>query len=114
MEVLNTPESQSKLAQALQQMSAALEILDDLDAPGEVGSHLDLAICRLEQHLGLDSPATTGAGALFVSLEEELLAIPMTSQLQCAWNSHQSDTVPGSDTPAPAGSGVDDSSPLLG
>jgi hypothetical protein len=86
MEVLDTLECKSKLAQALRQMSAALNILDDLEVPGEVSTHLDLAICRLEQCLGLDSPPANGAGALYATLEEEFLASSATSELPCPWN----------------------------
>lgn len=38
---------------ALDQMRSSLEILDECGSPGDVGAHLDLAIARLEQHLGL-------------------------------------------------------------
>ena len=48
-----------KLNIALSHMTAALETLDSSSAPPEVGAHLDLAICRLndiiEHNLGIDS-----------------------------------------------------------
>jgi hypothetical protein len=34
-------------------MAEALRILDECDAPGEIGADLDLAVARLESHLGL-------------------------------------------------------------
>lgn len=40
-----------RLKEALDHMTEALEILDITGAPGNVGSHLDLAICRLEEVL---------------------------------------------------------------
>ncbi len=49
MRLLHTPESKLKLSEALRQMSDALDILDDLGAPGEIGTSLDLAVARLEQ-----------------------------------------------------------------
>lgn len=36
-------------------MKAALEELDRANAPGDIGSHLDLAICRLEELLVSES-----------------------------------------------------------
>lgn len=47
--------SRRQLSLALGEMKEALRILDELGAPGEIGSHLDLAIARLEKQLG-DEP----------------------------------------------------------
>jgi len=44
----------AELPEALARMSEALRILDAAGAPGEIGSHLDLAIARLEEQLGID------------------------------------------------------------
>lgn len=41
------------LSAALAKMTGALRILDKAGAPGDIGSHLDLAIARLEERLGL-------------------------------------------------------------
>jgi hypothetical protein len=38
--------------EALRLMQSALEILDDSEAPGDAGSHLDVAISRLERLVG--------------------------------------------------------------
>ena len=46
------PDPKLLWTKALQHMECALEILDETDAPAQVGSHLDLAICRLENVLG--------------------------------------------------------------
>jgi len=43
---------QQRLSVALAEMVDAIGILDRLDAPGDIGSHLDLAIARLERELG--------------------------------------------------------------
>ena len=32
---------------ALTHMETALDVLDSIDAPGEIGAHLDTALCRL-------------------------------------------------------------------
>lgn len=44
-------------------MEAALDLLDQTDAPGEIGAYLDLCICRLRDaapHLNLvDRPTAT-------------------------------------------------------
>jgi hypothetical protein len=39
---------QNALQTALRDMKAALAILDNAEAPADVGAHLDLAISRLE------------------------------------------------------------------
>lgn len=73
MELLRTPEKQIKLSQARRLMSEALDVLDELGKTGDVGSHLDLALCRLENHLGVDAPGMGGARQLRAALERELL-----------------------------------------
>lgn len=40
-----------KLAKALSQMESALKLLDQTDAPHDIGAHLDMAICRLRDRL---------------------------------------------------------------
>jgi hypothetical protein len=40
------------LRDALTRMEEALEILDNLAAPGDIGAHLDLAVNRLRQEIG--------------------------------------------------------------
>jgi len=40
-----------KLKQALHSMEAALQLLDEADAPADLGAHLDMAICRLNELL---------------------------------------------------------------
>jgi hypothetical protein len=72
MRLLSTAESKLELSRALRMMNAALEILDEIDAPGDVASHLDLAICRLEKSLGMDSHPPTGIQNLVSQLEIEL------------------------------------------
>lgn len=39
------------LAEALGQLQKALELLDEADAPADIGAHVDLAICRLGERL---------------------------------------------------------------
>lgn len=38
-------------SEALEILKRALELFDSADAPADIGAHLDLAICRLEEHL---------------------------------------------------------------
>ena len=45
-----------KLTEASSLMKRALSLLDEADAPGEVGCHLDLAICQLETVLAARAP----------------------------------------------------------
>jgi hypothetical protein len=44
-----TSHSDEMLAEALLYMQHALQLLDDAGAPGDIGAHLDLAICRLTE-----------------------------------------------------------------
>lgn len=40
-----------RLEKALSCMQSALQLLDEADASAEIGAHLDLAICRLQDRL---------------------------------------------------------------
>ena len=44
------------LEQALAQLRMALQLLDNVQAAREIGAHVDLAICRLEEVLGQGIP----------------------------------------------------------
>jgi hypothetical protein len=55
---------QQQLSRALTQMTEALHILDELVAPGELGSHLDLAIAKLGDELGLENHMPVSIEAL--------------------------------------------------
>lgn len=72
MRLLATSEANQKLNEALAHMSEALSILDRLDAPGEIGSHLDLAIARLESVLGPRCESVTAVQQLMEELEREM------------------------------------------
>ena len=63
-------QSQPQLTKALEQMTAALAILDEVEAPGEIGATLGLAVARLRQILGHDG--NSGMDALFSQLPDEL------------------------------------------
>lgn len=60
--LMSSPESRSRtdeeplLGQALDLMARALNLLDEGNAPAEIGCHLDLAICRLADALGRARP----------------------------------------------------------
>lgn len=88
MQVLSTPEGQIKLTSACRLMNEALDILDELGEAGDVGSHLDLAIARLENHLGFDSPGVSGTLALKAALEDELSTRSATAATRCPWELH--------------------------
>lgn len=75
MRLLHTPESKLKLSEALRQMSETLDILDGLDAPGAIGTSLDLAIARLEEFLTGEVNSTPRAQNLFDQLEIELASV---------------------------------------
>lgn len=50
----------SSLAQALDLMKTALQLLDEGRAPPDIGAHLDLAICRLSETLDRPWPNPVG------------------------------------------------------
>lgn len=39
------------LLEAASLMTSALALLDEADAPADIGAHLDLAVCRLKRYL---------------------------------------------------------------
>ena len=84
MELLRTPEALMNLSQARRLMAEALEIFDQVGETGEVGTHLDLALCRLENHLGVDAPGMGGAQELRAALERELMA-SSTQSAELPW-----------------------------
>ena len=76
MRLIPTPESRLELARAARLMARALDILDEVRAPGEIGSMLDLAMVRLERCLDHDDRATAGVKTLMAQLEREFAAAP--------------------------------------
>ena len=48
------PKSVDADLEALDLMSAALKILDECNSPGDIGAHLDFAVARLREHMGLE------------------------------------------------------------
>ena len=54
-------------------LTAPLDILDDFGETGDIGTHLDLALCRLENHLGVNTAGIGGAQELRAALERELV-----------------------------------------
>lgn len=69
--------SRRQLSRALGEMKEALRILDELEAPGEIGSHLDLAIARLEKQLGDEPRATPDDAFIAASLAIDAHAIDL-------------------------------------
>jgi hypothetical protein len=49
--------SAHQFSEALRLLTEALALLDEADAPADIGAHLDLAIYRLEEHAKLDLAA---------------------------------------------------------
>ena len=79
MRFITTPEHRLGLESAVRLMSEALAVLDELDAPGEIGSMLDLAVARLEKFRDQDDQAMTGVKAMMCQLEEEFAAAAATA-----------------------------------
>jgi hypothetical protein len=65
-------------ADALQHMQSAMRILDDTRAPDEIGPHLDLAMCRLEEAMGR-SKSDNSIQSLHQELEAAFLATDQTT-----------------------------------
>lgn len=70
---LLTPQSRLLLTKALELMNAALEILDEIDAPGEIGATLDLAIAKIRKALGRDEGGEIGMEELFLQVHDEMM-----------------------------------------
>ena len=56
--------NKESLELALAKMQSALEILDELDAPADIGAHLDLAISRLIGSFSQDVDRSTPQATL--------------------------------------------------
>lgn len=54
--------NQEKLEKALICMQSALQLLDDANAPDDIGAHLDMAACRLKDALSGVSGVEVGPG----------------------------------------------------
>jgi hypothetical protein len=85
MKILITPESRLKLAEALRLMSQALGLLDELDCTGEIDSHLDLAICRLERQLGLHHEDSLRPLGTLAAVDLEPGTAAPADLKPCAW-----------------------------
>ena len=48
---MQSSDEQQQLLSALGHMETALKLLDEVDAPADIGAHLDLALCRLRERL---------------------------------------------------------------
>lgn len=75
MDVIDRSSTKAIWVEALQHMLSALDMLDETGAPGDVGSHLDLAICRLEKALGHDDRNNT-VKSLRTELERAFISPP--------------------------------------
>jgi hypothetical protein len=87
MRLIETPEAKLRLSDALRQMSDALGILDEVNAPAEIGNTLDLAVARLEQYLGTGSHRRSAGLSLFEQLQRELAVItPSEPEKPIPWD----------------------------
>lgn len=65
-------QTRPELQKALRLMTDALDILDDLRAPGVIGSTLDIAIARLEEVLGHGDHEENDLETLNIQVKREL------------------------------------------
>ena len=86
---MSSPENRDakmKLSGALRQMSDALAILDEVDAPASITNALDLAVARLEQLLGDRMHRQKPDQSIFEQLERELASThPNNLDIPCLW-----------------------------
>lgn len=73
MRLLTSPDAMVGLAEALGNMSNALFILDELDAPGEIATSLDLAIGRLSRLLRQGPEERAPVHRMLEKLEREFV-----------------------------------------
>jgi len=76
MRLLTTPDSDLRLSDALGHMAEALAILDELDAPGEIGSMLDHAIEKLKIAGGQGERSSSNVQLLIEQLDREMSTMP--------------------------------------
>lgn len=87
MRLITTSDSRLELSKALQLMTEALDLLDEIDAPGEIGSMLDLAVSRLERFLDRDDQTANRVQTLMSQLEREFSAASANSGFKPSpWN----------------------------
>jgi hypothetical protein len=82
---MNDLAQQPKLADALARMTAALRILDESGAPGEISNHLDLAIARLEERLGLEKAVPPSEGEYFRPIGDVPSGYEAIDNPECVW-----------------------------
>jgi hypothetical protein len=80
MRGITNQQTRLELQNAFRLMTDALDILDDLHAPGVIGSTLDLAIVRLAEVLGRSDHEENGLETLNSQLERELSTGPISSE----------------------------------
>jgi hypothetical protein len=82
MDLIENSQPASQWNEALVHMRGALDILDQSNAPADIGSHLDLAVSRLEEALH-GKPPTTFVDQLREEMQR-LLDTTDTEQLEIA------------------------------
>ena len=75
MPLMDTPQKRGNLARALRLMGQALDILDRANAPGAIGSTLDLAAARLQGLLDEGDGAPGNAPMTMAELERDAGAL---------------------------------------
>ena len=74
MALFTDPRPTDQWNEALEHMEMALKILDETQAPDDIGPHLDLAMCRLEVALGRN-PSENSVQSLRQELEDAFLTV---------------------------------------
>jgi len=78
---------QGQLSEALARMNEALRILDGMGAPGDIGGHLDLAIARLEERVGVKTPVPDSFGDdRSPTVKEGSFDADLAGDATCAWD----------------------------
>src|SRR6476646_6843040 len=96
MTIKGTDEVSPKREEARLLMERALALLDETDAPAEIGAHLDLAICSLRETIGEASARSGPARLTEQRLPQDSCAWPMSHAplVRARSGGHQADRSP--------------------
>jgi hypothetical protein len=79
MPLFTDPCTTSEWSEALEHMQSAMRILDETRAPDDIGPHLDMAMCRLEEALGRNK-SDNSVRSLRQELEAAFLPVDQTAR----------------------------------
>lgn len=72
---------QAVLEEAFALMGEALDMLDGVEGPGQIGAYLDMAICELRRELGATAPASALCRSAELPFAQDMCAWPISPGL---------------------------------